>query len=133
MSDGLYRSPYPEPRENDEVCISREEYAHLRRAAEILDHVEDGADVDYYSGRTRYRWAVSALGEYTDYGRATEEEGRGRTFREAAEIAFGLPPIEPWHEHEVVPRRPWKRFVLLGAVVTLAVQWAYPMLLGALQ
>ena len=131
MSDALYRSPYPEPRENDEVCISREEYGSLLRSAEILDRMEDGVDIYYDAWRNRYRWQVDALGEYTDYGR-TCEEGRGHTFVEAAEIAFGLPPVEPWWA-PVPARRPWKRFVVVGVILTLGAQWGFPILMGVFQ
>jgi len=126
-----YRDEGPLAVENDKVLIDREEYAHLRRAAEIIDHVEGGADIYYEESRRRYRWRVDALGEYTDYGR-TCEEGRGRTFTEAVEIAFDLPPVEPWCPPEPLPV-PWRRWVLMGVTATLVVQqWVYPMLTGAL-
>ena len=90
-----YRSASPVPQEPDSVCISREEYGSLLRGAEILDRMEEGVDIYYDAWKSRYRWQVDALGEYTDYGR-TCEEGRGHTFVEAAEIAFNLPPdLEP--------------------------------------
>jgi len=103
------------------VQIGRMEYAQLRRAAEILDRMEDGVYVSYNEGRCRYRWQVEAFGELTEYGHDLRE-GRGPTFREAAEIAFEMPSVESWHR-PVPPRRPWKRFVLLGALLTLGLHW----------
>lgn len=117
-----YRTEALMPQENDAVSVSRHEYAQLRRAAEILDHMEDGVDIHYDEWRGRYPWQVDALGEYTDYGRACEE-GRGATFVEAAEIAFDLSPVEPWHP--APPRQvPWFRLMLAGALLGHAIPWA---------
>lgn len=118
-----YRKEALVPHENDAVSVGRHEYAHLRRAAELLDLMEDGVDLDYDGlGGGRYRWKLYALGEYTDYGR-TREEGRGPTLQEAAEIAFELPPVEPWYPDP--PRRvPWFRLMLAGALLGHAIPWA---------
>lgn len=105
----------------DKVQIGRQEYAQLLRDAEILDRVEEGIDVFYRDGRRR-PWEVTALGDWCEYGRIHDGEGVGHTFREAAEDAFGLPEVAPWRP-PLPARRPWKRYVLLGALLTLGFQW----------
>lgn len=121
-----FRSEQVERVDPDKVQISRHEYAKLLRDAEILDHVENGVDVWYSESGRRYGWEILPLGEWTEYGRAREHEGIGRTFREAAEDAFDLPELIPWHA-PVPPRRPWKRYVLLGAALALGLHWLFSM------
>lgn len=114
-----YRSASPVPEEPDSVCISREEYAHLRRATEIIEEVERRCeDVTLRSYSRRRPWEVT----FDDAGGWLE--GVGITFQEAVEDALDLAPVTPWYPE--TPRRiPWVRLLLFGAVLGQAVLWGF--------
>ena len=111
------------------VTIPRTEYAHLRRAAELLEAVDTSLEyIDGYgtsSGRTGRtgRWEVFTWAEEGCEGIVA---GRGRSFQDALEDSLGLEPVSgPWYKPE--PQRvPWFRLMVRGAVAGGAfIQWRH--------